>query len=66
MVAIDSVGQPTLADTVILRSTGEVLGSSATVELWTKPEYLYPFQFGLFADKGITLDQLACSDSFNL
>jgi len=65
VAVIDSVGQAALSDTVILRSTGEILGSSATVELWTKPEYLYPFKFGLFADKGITLDKNACSDSFN-
>ncbi len=62
---LDSISDPSLDDTVVIRATGELMQAKATVELWTAPEYIYPFQFGLFGDKGIVFDQLGCTDSYN-
>jgi len=61
----DSLDDPALFDTVIIRSTGRIQEARSTVELWTAPVYKHPFQFGLFGDKGISFDQLACTDSYN-
>lgn len=61
----DSVKDNALFDTVLVRSTSEVRGARSTVELTVVPEYNHPFQFGMFADAGIFLDQSTCTDSYN-
>jgi hypothetical protein len=60
----DSATKAGLIDTVVIRSRGTVSNSVADVEIWTIPEYQYPYGYGLFADGGIAFDQLACTDSY--
>ena len=60
----DSAMTPALKDTVIISSTGSVRESQAGVELWTVPEYRYPFRYGMFAGQNITFDQGGCTDSY--
>ncbi|MBI5266273.1 MAG: hypothetical protein HY851_03470 [candidate division Zixibacteria bacterium] len=60
----DSLITPALNDTVIITARGEVKEALAEVELWTVPEYHYPFTYGLFAGAKITLDQNARTDSY--
>jgi hypothetical protein len=62
---VDSSGDPSLDDTVIIRATGVVDGSRATVELTVLPKYVFPFQYAMFADAGIALDRLTCTDSYD-
>ncbi len=61
----DSSIQPALADSIIIKSTGQFSGALSHVELWVKPEYAYPFKYGLFGESGVTLKQDACTDSYN-
>jgi hypothetical protein len=61
----DSATKAGLVDTVVIRSRGTVSNSVADVEIWTIPEYLYPYRYGLFADGGITFDKDGCTDSWS-
>jgi hypothetical protein len=61
----DSLDDTLLFDTVLILSTGEVQGSRTTIELTTIPEYLHPFEYAMFADAGIALDQTTCTDSYD-
>ena len=39
--------------------------AEAWIELWTAPEYYYPFTWGMFAGSGLNFDQSTCTDSYN-
>lgn len=60
----DSLAAPALNDTVIINSWGLVKEAEAGVELWTVPEYYYPFKYGLFAGQSILIDQNVRTDSY--
>lgn len=60
----DSTTDATLIDTVVIQAHGAVHSSVADVEIWTVPEYLYPYRYGLFAGSNIAFDQNACTDSW--
>jgi len=62
---IDSVSQPALDDTVLIRSTGSFDEAVDIVELTTVPEYLHPFMYGLFGDAWINFDRNTCTDSWS-
>ncbi|MBU8933397.1 MAG: hypothetical protein KOO62_05255 [candidate division Zixibacteria bacterium] len=62
---VDSTGDSTLFDTVLITSTAVVDGGAAAVEYETIPVYKTPFSFGLFADAGIFFDRNTCTDSYN-
>ncbi len=61
----DSLTTPSLADTVVIRSRGDVREAQAEVEMWTVPVYINPFVWAMFADSAITMDQTTCTDSYN-
>ncbi|MBI5266508.1 MAG: hypothetical protein HY851_04665, partial [candidate division Zixibacteria bacterium] len=61
----DSLGSPALADTVVITAQGKVREALSEVELWTVPEYIYPFRYGMFAGSSITFDQGGCTNSFD-
>ena len=65
VVVTDSLTDPSLADSVRLISRGVIEGSRATLEAMLAPEPFYPFRYGLFADKGITIDNSVGTDSYN-
>jgi hypothetical protein len=65
VILVDSAAQPSLDDTVLIRSTGILQEAETTVDFWTVPEYKYPFQWAMFAESGISLDKNTCTDSFN-
>lgn len=62
---IDSSIEAALDDTVIVHATGSIESAVSRVDLWTVPEYLYPFRFALFGESGIALDRNTCTDSYN-
>jgi len=65
VVLIDTSSTAGLDDTVIIRSEGHVKGTESWVELWTAPEYYYPFTYGMFAGSGLNFDQATCTDSYS-
>lgn len=62
---IDSVVTPALDDTVVIRSRGDVREAQAEVEMWTVPEYIYPFKWAMFGKSWINFDRNTCTDSYN-
>ncbi len=65
VLLFDSVSTAALYDTVIIHSEGAVRESEAWIELWTAPEYYYPFTWGMFAGSGLNFDQATCTDSYS-
>jgi len=64
VVVVDSVVNPALVDTVILRSTANVSGSNVNLEAWMVPARYRPFQFALFSDFWLRITG-GCTDSYN-
>ncbi|UCD95272.1 MAG: hypothetical protein JSU69_04275 [Candidatus Zixiibacteriota bacterium] len=64
-VIIDSSSDSLLDDTVLIRATGHAIHANSEVEVWTVPEYIYPFRYAMFAEAGISLDKQTCTDSYN-
>lgn len=62
---IDSLINPVLFDTVLIIAEGLSEFAHADVELTTVPEYIYPFEYGLFGKAGIHFDKFTCTDSYN-
>jgi hypothetical protein len=62
---IDSLVDPTLVDTVIFDCEGIYFGGKAKMETWLVPTYIYPFEYAMFADGGISIMQGSCTDSYN-
>lgn len=65
VAVIDSSTTGGLGDTVVVRSTGVVEGGAANVEAWVVPVYRKPFEYGLFGDSKVTMDNNTCTDSYN-
>ncbi len=65
VVMVDASTIPALDDTVIIRAQGDVNDATGRVEVWTVPEYVYPFKWAMFGKSGINLDRGTCTDSYN-
>lgn len=65
VIMVDSSSELALDDTVIIRAEATVIEVEAWLELWTAPEYYYPFTYGMFAGNGLSFDQGTCTDSYN-
>lgn len=61
----DSTIDPSLGDTLIIKSLGYFTRAVANVEMWVTPKKLNPFQFALFGDAGVLLENNSCTDSYN-
>ncbi len=60
----DSTTDPGLVDTIIVTSSGEANGASATVEITLIPEYIYPFRYAMFADDIVDIRNSMETDSY--
>lgn len=61
---IDSLSIPALDDTVLIRSEAEVRSAASVVQLWTVPERYYPFQYAMFGDNSVLMENGTCTDSY--
>ncbi len=61
----DSNSNPALADSILLVSSGMIDGARATVEAMVIPEPFHPFEFGLFANESVTIENSVSTDSWN-
>ncbi len=62
---VDSTAIPAIADTMLVLSRGETGTCASIIEVTAVPDYINPFTFAMFADKGITFDQSTCTDSWD-
>ncbi len=65
VAVIDSTVDFALIDTVILRSTGSIGEANTNLEALVVPEYWRPFQYAMFGDSAIVMDNNTCTDSYN-
>lgn len=65
VAVIDTSINAALGDTVIIHSTGAAGGGSADVEMWVVPVLNHPFQYGLFGDELVKMENNTCTDSYN-
>ena len=61
----DSATDSTLADTILLRSRGEVDGAVANLEVSLLNNPANPFERAIFGDEYVKLAQDGCTDSYN-
>ncbi|UCD64440.1 MAG: hypothetical protein JSW34_03130 [Candidatus Zixiibacteriota bacterium] len=62
---VDSSYMPALVDTIVLRSAGSLGDANVTLEAIVVPEYWRPFQFSVFGDVSVLMDNNTCTDSYN-
>lgn len=62
---VDSLGDSTLFDTLLIQSVGDFNQTRSAVELTCTPEYIYPFHYAMFAGTSIYMDKNTCTDSYN-
>ena len=61
----DSTSDVSLADSVIVTSTGSYYGANSTVELTLVPDFISPFARGLFGDNMVDIRNSLETDSYN-
>ncbi len=61
----DSSVNPALADSIVLTSTATLSSGKSTLEAVVMPERFYPYRYGLYADKAISIDNSVGTDSYN-
>jgi Tfp pilus assembly protein PilX len=61
----DETTIPALQDSVIVRSVGVVDEAEATVEAWLIKGFPKSFKYAVYAKDGITIENSACTDSYN-
>ncbi|UCD65070.1 MAG: hypothetical protein JSW34_06465 [Candidatus Zixiibacteriota bacterium] len=54
-----------LIDTVTIRSSGAVQKANATLEGMVVPELLYPYQYAVFGQDSVKMENNTCTDSYN-
>ena len=65
VAVIDSSNNTLLFDTIILRSTGSIRDANSNLEALIVPEYWRPFQYAMFGDSAILMENSTCTDSYN-
>ena len=65
VAVIDSLTQPGLLDTIILKSTAVDFGAVGNVEAKVVPKYDKPFQYAAYGKDSTIMKNTACTDSFN-
>lgn len=65
VAVVDSVSQPALIDTIILRSTATASEAVSNVEAKVLVVFDRPFQYAAFGSDSIIMKNTACTDSFN-
>ncbi|UCE24735.1 MAG: pilus assembly PilX N-terminal domain-containing protein, partial [Candidatus Zixiibacteriota bacterium] len=65
VAVIDSFVEVALFDTIILRAAGSIMDANANVEAMVVPEYFHPFEYAVYADINLSMDQNTWTDSYN-
>ncbi len=65
VAVVDSSVDSDLSDTVLLRSAGTVYECHTNIEAMVLPDYRRPFEYGLFGDDSLTMDNNTCTDSYH-
>ncbi len=65
VAVIDSVSNPALADTIVLRATADVSGTCANIESFLLPDGSKPYKRAAFGDKRFYIHDDGCIDSYN-
>lgn len=60
----DITGDSSLAETLLVVSTGATNGAVSIVQAWLVPGVVNPFSYALFSDEDLILRQDACTDSY--
>lgn len=61
----DSLDNTALFDTVIVRSTAVVANGKSSIEGVVVPVYNHPFQYALFGDQSVVIQNRTTTDSYN-
>jgi hypothetical protein len=65
VAVIDSVSNPALKDTIVLRATADVSGTCANIESFLLPSQNTPYRRAAFGEKRLKLDGSNLVDSYN-
>jgi len=65
VAVIDSVSNPALADTIVLRATAVVSSTCANIESFLLPDESKPYRRAAFGDKRFYIRDDGCIDSYN-
>jgi len=65
VLIIDSNSQAGLDDTLIVRATATVHGSTSNLEAIVVPNYTNPFSYALFGDSAVSVINQTCTNSYN-
>ncbi len=65
VAVLDSVSNPLLADTIVLRGTADFSGAKSNIEQWLVRGISTPFNYGAFGDDKLVIANNACTDSYN-
>jgi len=65
VTVVDSTTDSTLADTIIVTSTGTAEEAKAIIEAWIIYEKIPIFNYAAYGDKGLSISQGGCTDSYN-
>lgn len=65
VAVIDSISNPSLGDTVVLRATASVSGTSSNIESWLVPDGSGSFKQAAFGDVKMAMGSSGCTDSYN-
>ncbi len=65
VAVVDSFVDVALFDTIILRAAGSIMDANSNVEAIVVPEYYHPFEYAVYADINLSMDQNTWTDSYN-
>jgi len=65
VAVIDSISNPALKDTIVIRATADVSGTAANIEAFLLPDQSVPYKRAIRADKRIYLHTNGLIDSYN-
>jgi hypothetical protein len=65
VAVVDSFVEPELIDTVILKAAGNINDANVNLEAIVVPEYYRPFEYAVYADISLNMDNNVYTDSYN-
>ncbi len=65
VIILDSLWNPALKDTVLIKATANYSGTAVNLENWVAPDYFRPFEWAAFGDDSVILNNTGCTDSYN-
>ena len=65
VIVLDSLWNPALMDTVLIKATANYSGTAVNLENWVAPSYFKPFKYAAFGADSMIMKNSACTDSYN-